>query len=92
MVYKVCPINYGLIIQGCQKTWINLEFDKLKKNLEILTALTCSVVKLRFDTKNVSYRYKFFVIINFFFIKKHIQSSFTLSSFQCLKHFILLIQ
>ena len=39
------------------ETWINLEFDNLGiKNLEFQTFLSCSVVKLQSDTKNISYK------------------------------------
>ena len=52
----------------------NLEFDNLgKNNLEkpgIFNNLTCLVVKFGFDTKNLSYKYKFLVILKSFYIKK----------------------
>ena len=50
----------NVYIQGFLFTWKNLEFDNIgKKNLEIpgiLTNFTCSGVKFRFDSKNLSYR------------------------------------
>ena len=58
----------------------NMEFDNLGKNPwnfeqkplkkpGILIIFTCSLVKLRFDSKNLSYKLKKFVIINFFLLK-----------------------
>ena len=44
--------------QGCHFTWKNLEFDNLgKNNLEKPGILTFSVVKLGFDSKNLSYKF-----------------------------------
>ena len=41
------------------ETWKNLEFDNFgKKKPEVLTILTCSVVKFQFDSKNLSYNKK----------------------------------
>ena len=39
--------------------------------MEFLTILTCSVVKFRFDTKNLSFNLIFFVIISNFFLLKN---------------------
>ena len=52
--------------------FFNLEKPGILKNIpEFLTTLICSVVKFRFDTKSLSNKYFFFVII-INFNKKHI--------------------
>ena len=53
-----------------------------KKKPGILTIFTCSVVKFRFDTKNLSINKIFSSSSKNIFIKKHIKSSFIVS-FQC---------
>ena len=63
-----CPYTEVYQTQGCHLTWKtgktlkNLEFDNLgKNNLKkpgILTIFTGSVVKFRFDSKNLSYKIK----------------------------------
>ena len=45
------------------ETWNLRNFEKKK---EFLTLLICSVVKFQFDTKNISYSLKVFVITKFF--------------------------